>query len=249
MIRRPTRSTRTDTLFPYPPLFRSIHGRGCRTSRSRGDPTRGPALRCRDDGRYRACRKYKSRRWPVSIKYRSFPSRSVAAMPSSSELSQLPRLIPQWARALGFADAAIARLQLDDDMAHLRRWLDDGFHGDMAWMNRDLHLRARPAELHPGTVSVISARMDYRSDAVSAEQVLEQPDHAYISRYALGRDYHKLMRARLRKPAQRIEAQIGTPGYRVLSDRAPALEKAHARNAALGWTGTKTLQKIGRAHV
>src|SRR3546814_1858126 len=91
MIRRPPRSTRTDTLFPYPTLFRS----------------------------------------------------------------QLPRLIPQWARALGFADAAIARLQLDDDMAHLRRWLDDGFHGDMAWMNRDLHLRARPAELHPGTVSVI----------------------------------------------------------------------------------------------
>src|SRR3546814_13348117 len=76
-------------------------------------------------------------------------------MSSSSELAQLPRLIPQWARALGFADAAIARLQLDDDMAHLRRWLDDGFHGDMAWMNRDLHLRARPAELHPGTVSVL----------------------------------------------------------------------------------------------
>src|SRR3546814_15224434 len=77
-------------------------------------------------------------------------------MPASSELSQLPRLIPQWARALGFADAAIARLQPDDDMAHLRRWLDDGFHGDMAWMNRDLHLGARPAELPSGTVSVSS---------------------------------------------------------------------------------------------
>src|SRR3546814_1712208 len=85
--------------------------------------------------------------------------------------------------------------------------------------------------------------MDYRSDAVSAEQVLEQPDHAYISRYALGRDYHKLMRARLRKLAQRIEEQIGPHGYRVFSDSAPALEKAHARNAALGWI------EIGRAHV
>src|SRR3546814_5116940 len=108
-------------------------------------------------------------------------------MSSSSELAQLPRLIPQWARALGFADAAIARLQLDDDMAHLRRWLDDGFHGDMAWMTRDLHLRARPAELHPCTVSVISARMDYRSDAVSAEQVLEQPDNESMSRSAAGK--------------------------------------------------------------
>src|SRR3546814_3436830 len=83
--------------------------------------------------------------------------------------------------------------------------------------------------------------MDYRSDAVSAEQVLEQPDHAYISRYALGRDYHKLMRARLRKLAQRIEEQIGPHGYRVFSDSAPALEKAHARNAALGWIGKNTL--------
>lgn len=162
-------------------------------------------------------------------------------MASPSALSQLPRLIPHWARSLGFADAGIARLQLDDDMAHLRRWLDDGFHGGMAWMNRDLHLREHPNQLHPGTVSVISARMDYRSDAISAEQMLEQPDHAYISRYALGRDYHKLMRGRLRKLAQRIEEHIGPHGYRVFSDSAPALEKAHARNAGLGWIGKNTL--------
>lgn len=162
-------------------------------------------------------------------------------MPSSHELSQLVRLIPMWARTLGFADAGIAHLQLDDDMAHLRHWLEAEFHGDMAWMNRDLHLREHPAQLHPGTLSVISARMDYRSDAASAEAVLQKPERAYISRYALGRDYHKLMRARLRKLALRIEEAIGPHGYRVFSDSAPALEKAYARNAGLGWIGKNTL--------
>ncbi|NKF23277.1 tRNA epoxyqueuosine(34) reductase QueG [Solimonas marina] len=155
--------------------------------------------------------------------------------------AQLAQQIPHWARSLGFADAAVAHLRLDDDLAHLRRWLDDGLHGGMDWMARNLELRARPAALHPGTVSVICARLDYRHDAVAAESILADGARAYISRYALGRDYHKLMRARLAKLAERIAAAIGPHGYRVFSDSAPALEKALARNAGLGWIGKNTL--------
>ncbi len=162
-------------------------------------------------------------------------------MASALDRSQLAAQIPLWARHYGFADAGIASLQIDADMAHLREWLDAGFHGDMAWMGRDLQLRADPAQLRPGTLSVISARMDYRGDAADAEQVLKDGERAYISRYALGRDYHKLMRARLLKLAKHIERAIGPHGYRVFADSAPALEKAYARNAGLGWIGKNTL--------
>jgi epoxyqueuosine reductase len=146
-----------------------------------------------------------------------------------------------WAREIGFADAAVSTLNLDDDLAHLRRWLDQGRHGCMAWMERDTALRAEPARLRPGTVSVISARLDYRPPAEQAEAVLANSELAYISRYALGRDYHKLMRARLKKLAARIAEEIAPHGYRVLADSAPSLEKALARNAGLGWIGKNTL--------
>lgn len=146
-----------------------------------------------------------------------------------------------WARELGFADAGIAHLQLDADLGHLRRWLDEGHHGGMAFMARDLDLREHPARLRPGTLSVISARLDYRPDATAADAVLKDGDKAYISRYALGRDYHRLMRSRLLKLGARIEQAVGPHGYRVLTDSAPALEKALARNARLGWIGKNTL--------
>lgn len=146
-----------------------------------------------------------------------------------------------WAQEAGFADAAVSTLALDEDLDHLHRWLDQGRHGGMAWMARDTELRAEPARLRPGTVSVISARLDYRPPAAVAEAVLADPQRAYISRYALGRDYHKLVRARLKKLASRIAAEIGPHGYRVLADSAPALEKALARNAGLGWIGKNTL--------
>lgn len=161
--------------------------------------------------------------------------------PPASLPADLPRRIKAWARELGFADAGIAELQLDEDLVHLRRWLHEGRHGGMEFMCRDLHLREHPAQLRPGTLSVISARLDYRPHAESAEIVLNDGERAYISRYALGRDYHRLMRARLLKLGARIEAEVGAHGYRVLTDSAPALEKALARNARLGWIGKNTL--------
>jgi epoxyqueuosine reductase len=153
----------------------------------------------------------------------------------------LPAQIKAWARELGFADAGVAELALDQDLKHLQQWLAAGFHGAMDYMRRDLPLRQHPSSLRPGTVSVISARMDYRPPAEDAEHVLKDGDKAYISRYALGRDYHKLMRSRLLKLGSRIERAIGPHGYRVLTDSAPALEKALARNARLGWIGKNTL--------
>jgi epoxyqueuosine reductase len=152
-----------------------------------------------------------------------------------------PRLIRQWAQELGFADAALATMALDEDRAHLRRWLDEGRHGGMAWMAEHAALRADPAALQPGTVTVISARLDYRPSAADADAVLADPEAAYISRYALGRDYHKLMRSRLAKLATRLAEEIGPHGYRVFADSAPVLEKALARNAGLGWIGKHTL--------
>jgi epoxyqueuosine reductase len=156
-------------------------------------------------------------------------------------VASLPPQIRAWAQALGFADAGIATLPLDEDLAHLQRWLDAGHHGGMEYLQRDPALRAEPARLRPGTLSVISARLDYRPAAATAEAVLNDGELAYVSRYALGRDYHRLMRARLLKLGARIEAAIGPHGYRVLTDSAPALEKALARNARLGWIGKNTL--------
>ena len=108
-------------------------------------------------------------------------------------------------------------------------------------MQRNLALREHPAQLRPGTLSVISARLDYRPHAEAAERILKNGEQAYISRYALGRDYHRLMRSRLLKLSKRIEQEIGPHGYRVFTDSAPALEKALARNARLGWIGKNTL--------
>jgi len=153
----------------------------------------------------------------------------------------LPARIRAWARDCGFADAAIAPLSLDSDQAHLERWLSQGMHGGMAYMARDPRMRAEPARLRPGTLSVISARLEYQPPADAAEANLADGERAYISRYALGRDYHKLMRNRLKKLAQRIAAEVTPHGYRVLADSAPVLEKALARNAGLGWIGKNTL--------
>ncbi|SFF30619.1 epoxyqueuosine reductase [Fontimonas thermophila] len=155
---------------------------------------------------------------------------------------ELPARIVQWARELGFSDAGVSTRELDQDHAHLRAWLAQGRHGGMAYMARDPALRVEPERLQPGTVSVISARLPYRSaQAADPAQVLADGTRAYISRYALGRDYHRVVRARLRKLAQRIEQAIAPHGYRVLCDSAPALEKALARDARLGWIGKHTL--------
>jgi len=158
------------------------------------------------------------------------------------DLSALTIRIKTWGAELGFAKLGIAGIELDQDEAHLLNWLHEGRHGAMEYMQRHGVKRSRPHELQPGTVRVISARMNYFPEGSrDAWQTLRDPERGYIARYALGRDYHKLMRARLQKLADRIETEIGPFGYRAFADSAPVLEKALARNAGLGWIGKHTL--------
>ena len=153
----------------------------------------------------------------------------------------LARDIKAWAVELGFQQAGIADPDLGADEARLLAWLDAGRHGEMHYMRRHGLKRSRAALLHPGTLRVISVRMDYLPrDAAPAVGVLEEPALAYVSRYALGRDYHKLIRKRLQKLADKIENAIGEFSYRVFTDSAPVLEKPLARAAGLGWIGKHT---------
>ena len=163
-------------------------------------------------------------------------------MPEPAEdTTALARDIKAWARELGFQQAGIADPDLGPDEARLLAWLDAGRHGEMHYMQRHGLKRSRAGLLHPGTVRVISVRMDYlREDAAPADDVLRDPSLAYVSRYALGRDYHKLVRRRLQKLADRIEAVVGEFSYRVFTDSAPVLEKPLARAAGLGWIGKHT---------
>jgi epoxyqueuosine reductase len=154
------------------------------------------------------------------------------------ELIQLKDRIMTWGQELGFQQLGVADTQLDKHEKHLQNWLARRFHGEMSYMERHGTRRSRPAELIPGTIRVISARMDYmKEEANHAEQLMEQPGKALISRYALGRDYHKTIRKRLQKLASKIETQTGPFGYRVFVDSAPVLEKALAEKAGLGWIG------------
>jgi epoxyqueuosine reductase len=159
----------------------------------------------------------------------------------SLDLSAVKRELTARARALGFDALGIAQLELDEDERHLLSWLEAGFHGEMGYMQRHGTLRSRPARLAPGAVRVASVRMSYwPREAQSAERVLTEGASAYVSRYALGRDYHKVMRHALARLAEELRARIGPFGYRVCVDSAPVLEKALARNAGLGWIGKHT---------
>jgi epoxyqueuosine reductase len=154
------------------------------------------------------------------------------------DLRALSEDINRWSRELGFQQAGIAGVELGEDESHLRDWLAKGQHGEMDYMARHGDKRSRPAELQPGTLRVISVRMDYGTgDDAAAWSTLADGERAYVARYALGRDYHKLMRNRLQKLADRIGEQAGLFGYRVYVDSAPVLERALARNAGLGWIG------------
>ncbi len=153
-------------------------------------------------------------------------------------LSALARDIKRWGAELGFQHVGITDTDLGDAERHLLAWLDADRHGEMDYMARHGTHRSRPQDLVAGTCRVISARMDYMPDAVAAsEDVLKAPAQAFISRYALGRDYHKVLRRRLQRLADRIQAQIGEFGYRAFCDSAPVLEKALAEKAGLGWIG------------
>lgn len=156
----------------------------------------------------------------------------------NAQLAELAAAIKTWGRELGFQQIGIADIDLSTHEARLLDWLAGGFHGEMDYMARHGLKRGRPAELLPGTVRAIAARMDYLPPAAAASwSVLNQPELGYVSRYALGRDYHKVLRQRLQRLAERIAAAIGPFGYRVFTDSAPVLEKALAEKAGLGWIG------------
>lgn len=162
-------------------------------------------------------------------------------MPSHSPDSELLAHIRECASTLGFDALGVSGVDLADDEARLLEWLSQGYHGEMQWMQRHGVRRSRPGELTPGTISVISVRLDYwPGRAANAEQVLASGDLGYVSRYALGRDYHKVLRTRLQKLADAIEAMRGPFRYRAFTDSAPVLEKPIARNAGLGWIGKHT---------
>lgn len=146
-----------------------------------------------------------------------------------------------WANDLGFQKVGICDINLQEHEATLQKWLDAGYHGSMEWMARHGMMRARPDELLPGTVRVISVRMDYLPPKAQFATNLADPTQAYISRYALGRDYHKLIRNQLKKLGQRIEQEVGSFGYRPFVDSAPILERPLAQKAGLGWTGKHSL--------
>lgn len=141
---------------------------------------------------------------------------------------------------LGFTGIGVAEAELNADQSHLQDWLDKGLHGQMQYMARHGEMRSKPELLQPGTISVISVRMDYGTDEQLAWQTLNNSAKAYVARYALGRDYHKLMRQRLKQLALFIEGECGAFSHRVLVDSAPSLERALARNAGLGWIGKHT---------
>ena len=164
--------------------------------------------------------------------------------PTHPETIDLPRLrekIEHWARELGFQSLGISSGQLTQAESHLLEWLDRGYHGTMTYMSRHGSARTRPHELLPGTVRIISVRMDYRpEDVVDSLAGLEDLRNGYVARYAVGRDYHRLMRRRLQRLADHIADAIGPFLYRAFTDSAPVMEKPLASHAGLGWIGKHT---------
>ncbi|MBT8092783.1 MAG: tRNA epoxyqueuosine(34) reductase QueG [Gammaproteobacteria bacterium] len=163
-------------------------------------------------------------------------------------MAALKAEIAGWCKELGFQQCGVSGIDLSVAEGRLEQWLQQRFHGTMDYMRRHGTKRSRPERLVPGTVRVLSVRMDYLPDEGSdPAMLLDHDSRAYVSRYALGRDYHKVLRGRLRALAQRIEQRTGEFGYRVFVDSAPVLEKAIAEKAGLGWIGKHT-NLINRDH-
>lgn len=160
---------------------------------------------------------------------------------TTADWALLAQQIKQWAKELGFAGAGICDTDLQPEERRLQQWLDAGMHGEMHYMAEHGMKRARPAELQPGTLRVISVRMDYLPAQAGFATNLSDPTQAYISRYALGRDYHKLIRQRLKQLGEKIERHVGAYGYRPFVDSAPVLERPLAAKAGLGWVGKHSL--------
>jgi epoxyqueuosine reductase len=165
----------------------------------------------------------------------------------SNNLSALSMSIKDWGKSMGFSHVGITDTDLASAEAHYQAWIEKGFHGAMDYMAKHGSKRTQPAELVAGTMRVISVRMDYQPPhAKDAEQVLREDDQAFISRYALGRDYHKVLRNRLQKLCEKIQSELANYPlenfqYRVFTDSAPVLEVALAEKAGLGWRGKHTL--------
>lgn len=168
------------------------------------------------------------------------PPLSPAPPRSAPDHAAIAARIRALAHELGFQRVGISGIDLGEDEGFLRDWLARGLYGSMDWMARHGEKRSRPAELIPGTLRVISVGLDYGQDPGAAWDTLADGERAYVARYALGRDYHKLMRQRLQRLADRIGAEVGAFGHRVFVDSAPVLERALARNAGLGWIGKHT---------
>ncbi len=151
---------------------------------------------------------------------------------------QLQQQIIRWSDELGFNKTGFSTTDLGEHESRFLNWLDNNFHGEMDYMQRHADLRRNPSDLHSGTVTIISVRMNYLPEQLAEPwSVMQNGSLGYVSRYALGRDYHKLMRKRLQKLAARIQQEIGEFGYRAFVDSAPVLEKALAEQAGLGWIG------------
>ncbi|MGE5492742.1 MAG: tRNA epoxyqueuosine(34) reductase QueG [Actinomycetota bacterium] len=160
---------------------------------------------------------------------------------STIDYAALAARIKNLGRELGFAAVGIAKADVGAAAPRLQQWLAQGRHGDMDYMARHAPLRSDPQALVPGTLTVVSAAIDYLPSAADAATTLADNEKAYVSRYALGRDYHKVVRNRLQKLAQAIADTIGPFGYRVFSDSAPVMEVEFASQSGLGWRGKHTL--------
>lgn len=157
------------------------------------------------------------------------------------DLKQLAQKIKQWGRVLGFQHVGICDTDLSVEEPRLKEWLDKQYHGEMDWMAKYGTLRARPHELLPGTLRVISVRMNYLPPGAAFAHTLNDPNLGYISRYALGRDYHKVLRQRLKKLGEQIRDYCGALNFRPFVDSAPILERPLAAKAGLGWIGKHSL--------
>ena len=185
---------------------------------------------------------------PVGFVLRRGTRKGLAIINAMHDLNALAQQIKRWGTDLGFAAVGIADSDLSRAENELQLWLDKGFHGEMDYMAAHGSKRARPAELIPGTQRIISVRLDYFPPAAAdPDSVLNDPNAGYIARYALGRDYHKVLRARLQHLADRISAEVGEHHYRVFTDSAPVLEVELATKAGLGWRGKHTLL-LNREH-
>jgi len=163
------------------------------------------------------------------------------SLPQPSSLESLARDVKRWGAELGFQQVGIADCELGEAETRLLEWVGKGFHGEMEYLERHGTKRSRPAELIPGTLRVIAARMNYTPPhARDTSEVLADGSRAFISRYALGRDYHKLMRSRMQKLADKIGEEVGEFRYRVFTDSAPVMEVELAGKAGLGWRGKHT---------